>query len=124
MKESHYKKYLEQKTWFHGTTLSAWKELCNKKVKVDYNIGTELDFGYGFYFGVSYSRQWAHGLEGYVLSVALDDQDEVIGYKFVKIGKMLEDIRHGKACEKAFSDNVGTYGRYDEGVKFIDPREE
>lgn len=62
--------------------------------------------------------------EGYVLSVALDDQDEVIGYKFVKIGKMLEDIRHGKACEKAFSNNVGTYGRYDEGVKFIDPREE
>lgn len=62
--------------------------------------------------------------EGYVLSVALDDQDEVIGYKFVKIGKMLEDIRHGKVCEKAFSDNVGTYGRYDEGVKFIDPREE
>lgn len=62
--------------------------------------------------------------EGYVLSVALDGQDEVIGYKFVKIGKMLEDIRHGTACEKAFSDNVGTYGRYDEGVKFIDPREE
>ena len=25
----------------------------------------------------------------------LDENDEVIGYRFVKLGKMLEDIRHG-----------------------------
>ncbi len=62
--------------------------------------------------------------EGYVLSVALDENDEVIGYKFVRIGKMLEDIRHGKDPKDAYKDNIGTYGRYDEGAKFIDPREE
>ena len=33
--------------------------------------------------------------EGYVISMALDENNEVIGYKFVKVGKMLEDIRHG-----------------------------
>ena len=27
--------------------------------------------------------------EGYVLSTALDENDEVIGYKFVRLGKML-----------------------------------
>ena len=33
--------------------------------------------------------------EGYVLKMALDEEGEVIGYQFVKVGKMLEDIRHG-----------------------------
>ena len=34
--------------------------------------------------------------EGYITSLGLDANGEVIGYQFVKIGKMLEDIRHGK----------------------------
>ena len=33
--------------------------------------------------------------EGYVTRMALDEEGEVIGYEFVKLGKMLEDIRHG-----------------------------
>ena len=39
--------------------------------------------------------------EGYVLSTALDENDEVIGYKFVRLGKMLEDIRHGMSPNEA-----------------------
>lgn len=62
--------------------------------------------------------------EGYVISMALDENDEVIGYKFVKVGKMLEDIRHGASPDDAYKDNIGQYGRYDEAVKYIDPREE
>lgn len=62
--------------------------------------------------------------EGYILSLAVDDHDEVIGYKFVRLGKMLEDIRHGKDPKEAYEKNVGTYGRYDGAPKYIDPREE
>ncbi|MEG0913515.1 MAG: hypothetical protein RSB78_05835 [Oscillospiraceae bacterium] len=62
--------------------------------------------------------------EGYVLSVALDANSEAIGYKFVRVGKMLEDIRHGKDPKEAYEKNIGTYGRYDGAVKYIDPREE
>lgn len=62
--------------------------------------------------------------EGYILSVALDENNEAIGYKFVRSGKMLEDIRHGKDPAKAFEDNVGTYGRYENAAKYVDPREE
>ena len=62
--------------------------------------------------------------EGYILSVALDEDDEAIGYKFVKLGKMLEDIRHGKDAKEAYENNIGTYGRYDNAAKYIDPREE
>ena len=62
--------------------------------------------------------------EGYVLKMALDENDEVIGYKFVKLGKMLEDIRHGVDPKEAFEKNVGQYGRFDGAAKYIDPREE
>ncbi|MDA8234569.1 MAG: hypothetical protein M0Z31_07225 [Clostridia bacterium] len=42
-------KYLNKDKWYHGTTLYNWKRLCLLGVKADYNIGNELDFGYGFY---------------------------------------------------------------------------
>lgn len=61
--------------------------------------------------------------EGYILKVAIDDNSEVCGYKFVRAGKMLEDIRHGVSPAEAYEKNIGTYGRY-EGYKHIDPREE
>ncbi len=61
--------------------------------------------------------------EGYILELAVDEDDEVCGYKFVRVGKMLEDIRHGVDPKTAFEKNIGTYGRF-EGYKHIDPREE
>lgn len=62
--------------------------------------------------------------EGYISSVGIDEDGEAIGYQFVKVGKMLEDIRHGVDPAEAYKKNIGTYGRYDSAVKYIDPREE
>ncbi len=62
--------------------------------------------------------------EGYVIKMALDEHDEVIGYQFVKVGKMLEDIRHGVSPDEAYKKNIGQYGRFDNAAKYIDPREE
>ena len=62
--------------------------------------------------------------EGYVLSMGVDENGEAIGYKFVRLGKMLEDIRHGVDPTTAYEKNIGTYGRYDEAAKYVDPREE
>ena len=62
--------------------------------------------------------------EGYILSLGLDADGEVIGYKFVHVGKMLSAVKAGKSYQEAFESNVKTYGRYDEGVRFIDPRTE
>ncbi len=62
--------------------------------------------------------------EGYVLSVALDDNGEACGYKFLKLGPMLENIRHGMDVNEAYEKAIGTYGRYDGAAKYIDPREE
>ena len=62
--------------------------------------------------------------EGYILKVAVDENSEVIGYQFVKVGKMLEDIRHGVDPKTAFEKNIGTYGRFADAPKYVDPREE
>ena len=62
--------------------------------------------------------------EGYVTKLALDEDNEVIGYQFVKLGKMMEDIRHGVTPDEAYKKNIGQYGRFDGAAKYIDPREE
>ncbi|MEG0230231.1 MAG: hypothetical protein RR640_06470, partial [Oscillospiraceae bacterium] len=62
--------------------------------------------------------------EGYILSIGVDSQGEVIGYKFCRVGKMLEDIKKGVSPNEAYENNIGTYGRYDEAAKYIDPRVE
>ena len=62
--------------------------------------------------------------EGYILKLALDENNEVTGYQFVRLGKMLEAIRHGEDPKTAFEKNIGTYGRFDGAAKYIDPREE
>lgn len=62
-------------------------------------------------------------VEGYILSLALDKNDEVIGYKYVNPGILIEKIKNGQNAQDAWNSSIKTYGRYDEGVKFIDPRE-
>ena len=62
--------------------------------------------------------------EGYVLELGLDENSEIIGYKFVHLGKMMEAIRKGVEPAEAYKANVKSYGRFDEAVKKIDPRKE
>jgi NifU-like protein involved in Fe-S cluster formation len=62
--------------------------------------------------------------DGYVLHEGLDKNNEVIGYEFVNLGKMMKAIREGKDANEAFKAATGTYGRYAEAVKVIDPRKE
>jgi hypothetical protein len=62
--------------------------------------------------------------EGYVLNIGLDENNEIIGYRFVSLGKMMEAIKKGVDPKEAFEKNIGTYGRFTQAVKVIDPRHE
>ena len=62
--------------------------------------------------------------EGYVINLAVDAEGEIIGYKFLRLGPMLEAIKKGTDPKEAYDKNIGTYGRYDEAAKYIDPRHE
>lgn len=56
MKEKDYDKYINQNTWFHGTTLKRWNKICEKGILANYNKGLEADFGYGFYLAPKYKQ--------------------------------------------------------------------
>lgn len=62
--------------------------------------------------------------EGYCTRMALDADDEVIGYEFVHMGKFMEMIKQGKDANEALEKAKGTYGRFAEAAKYIDPRKQ
>ena len=65
--------------------------------------------------------------EGYCTRMALDENNEVIGYEFVSLGKMTDFIKKGLSPNEAYEKAMGHYGRFtkeDGAVKYIDPRKE
>ena len=62
--------------------------------------------------------------EGYVTGIALDADDEIIGYQFVSLGKMTDFIKKGDDPNTAWEKAKGQYGRVADAVKIIDPRKE
>ena len=61
--------------------------------------------------------------EGYIVEIGLDKNNEIIGYKYVNLGKMMDNIKAKMDPMEAIEKASGTYGRFDEAVKVIDPRE-
>ena len=62
--------------------------------------------------------------EGYVTGIALDKDNEIIGYKFVNLGKMTDFIKKGDDPNTAWEKASGQYGRVEDAVKIIDPRKQ
>ena len=65
--------------------------------------------------------------EGYVLKIALDKDNQVCGYQFLSLGKMMDAIKKGMSPTEAYEKNIGTYGRFKEedgAVAWIDPRKQ
>lgn len=62
--------------------------------------------------------------EGYITRLALDENDQIIGYEFVALGIMTDFIKKGDDAQTAYEKAIGTYGRFADAVKYIDPRKE
>ena len=60
--------------------------------------------------------------EGYVAEIGLDEDNEIIGYKFVQLGIMMDLIQKGTDANEALAKATGTYGRFADAVKTINPR--
>lgn len=60
--------------------------------------------------------------EGYVTDVALDQDEQIIGYKFVHLGKMMEMVAKGMDANEALQKAAGQYGRVADAAKLVDPR--
>ena len=62
--------------------------------------------------------------EGYVTRIGVNKDGEVIGYEFVHMGKMMEFIKKGEDPKAAIEKATGTYGRFADADKYLDPRHE
>ena len=62
--------------------------------------------------------------EGYCRKLALNDKDEIIGYEFISLGKMMDAVKKGVDANEALKNATGHYGQWDNAAKYIDPRQE
>ena len=62
--------------------------------------------------------------DGYITHIALDEDNQIIGYKYVQLGKMMEFIKNGDPADKALEKASGQYGRVADAARLIDPRKE
>lgn len=89
------------------------------------DLGKGLRSQVGTMYGtVAKGTRYLEMAEGYVTKIALDANDEIIGYRFVHLGKMMEMVAKGIDANEAMEKATGQYGRFDEAVKVIDPRHE
>lgn len=89
----------------------------------------DLGSGHRSQVGTSYSTveggaRYLEMTEGYVTLLALDENDEIIGYEFVNLGKMMDLIADGVSPDQAYDKIKGTYGRFGDAARTIDPRRE
>ena len=76
------------------------------------------------YSTVAKGPRYLEMAEGYVTKIGLDANDEIIGYEFVRLGAMMENVGKGMDPAEALKKATGRYGRIDEAVKTINPRHE
>ena len=74
--------------------------------------------------GMTEFRRYLEMTDGYVTGIALNEDDEIIGYKFINFGKMMDFIKAGEDVKVAYEKAQGQYGRVADAVKIIDPRKE
>lgn len=89
------------------------------------DLGKGLRSQVGTMFGtVAKGTRYLEMAEGYCTRMALDEDDQVIGYEFVHLGKFMDMIKKGVDANEALAKAKGSYGRFAEAVKYIDPRQE
>ena len=89
------------------------------------DLGKGLRSQVGTMFGTNAKGpRYLEMAEGYCTRMALDADNQVIGYEFVHMGKMMDFIKKGIEPAEALEKAKGSYGRFKDAVKYIDPRHE
>ena len=109
----------------YGRTQSAFSEDGLAVGASLEDLGKGLRSQIGTMFGtVAKGPRYLEMAEGYCTRMALNAQDEIIGYEFVNLGKMMDFIKKGDDANTALEKAKGCYGRFAEAKKYIDPRHE
>ncbi|MBE5785900.1 MAG: hypothetical protein E7330_08960 [Clostridiales bacterium] len=107
----------------YGRTQSAFSENGLPVGAGLEDLGKGLRSQIGTMFGTrAKGPRYLEMAEGYVIAIGLDKNNEIIGYKFVNLGKMMDAIKKGVDPKEAYEKNISTYGRFAEAATVIDPR--
>ena len=60
--------------------------------------------------------------EGYITRQALDQNGEIIGYEYVNMNNFMTLVSDGIDPKEALDRSTKKYGRFDDGVTFVNPR--
>ena len=109
----------------YGRTQSAFSEggLPIGAGLEDLGKGTRSQTG-TIYSTLSKGPRYLELAEGYITEIGLDEDNQIIGYKYINMGKMMDNIKAGIEPMQAIEKASGQYGRFNEAVKVIDPRKE
>ena len=109
----------------YGRSQSAFSEggLAIGAGLEDLGKGTRSQVG-TIYSTLAKGPRYLELAEGYIVEIGLDKDNQIIGYKYVNLGKMMDNIKNGIEPMEAIEKASGKYGRFDEAVKKIDPRKE
>ena len=89
------------------------------------DLGKGLRSQVGTMFGtLAKGPRYLEMAEGYCTRMALDEDNHVIGYEFLLLGKFTDFLKKGVPAEEALQQAKGHYGRFEEAAKYIDPRKE
>lgn len=109
----------------YGRTQSAFSESGLPVGAGLEDLGKGLRSQVGTMFGtLAKGPRYLEMAEGYCTRMALDADDEVIGYEFIHLGKFMDMVKKGMDANEALEKAKGSYGRFKEAVKYIDPRNE
>ncbi len=76
------------------------------------------------YSNINSGVKYFNTTEGYITKLALDENDEIIGYEYVNLHKLLKLIKSNTPGPVALAKATGTYGRYGDAIKILDNMEE
>ena len=89
------------------------------------DLGRGLRSQIGTMFGtLAKGPRYLELTEGYVNRLALDEEDAIIGYEFISLGRVMDAVKNGEDANEAIKKATGTYGRFAEAARIIDPRKE
>jgi NifU-like protein involved in Fe-S cluster formation len=93
---------------------SAFEDLGN-------GYRSQLGTGYG---SATKGPRYLEVAEGYITKLGLDEENRIIGYEYVNLGKMMDLVKDGEEPASALTKAGGVYGRFNEAARTIDPRKE
>lgn len=108
----------------YGRSQSAFSKGGLKVGSALEDLGKTLQSNVGtVYSQKSTGTRYLNLAEGYITKEALDENGEIIGYEYVSTSSLMKMLKENVEPAEAIKKATKTYGRFADGVSFIDPRE-